>query len=298
MSLLLCCHLGARLLARYGSDDNRRGDAGQAKPANSDNPTRLQRQPARTSALNPLIIIPARLAASRLPGKPLADISGLPMIAHVCNLAAAAGVGPVLVAAAEPEIMAAARGAGYASVLTDPGLPSGSDRIAAALEIVDPDHRHDIIINLQGDVPTLPPERLRDVLAPLAQARFDIATLACEITDPAERTDPNTVKAVLAGEEGDAVREALYFSRSVVPSGDGPLWHHIGVYAYRRPALEAFVAAAPSPLERREKLEQLRALEIGLAIGCACVCGPAPKGVDTPADLEAARAAITASVRS
>jgi len=239
----------------------------------------------------PIIIIPARMASTRLPGKPLADIEGAPMIVRVCQRAAASGLGPVVVAAAEPEIADAARAAGFAAVLTDPDLPSGSDRVHAALQDADPEGRHDIVINLQGDMPTLDTTALAALAGALAaHPDADIATLAAEITDPAERDDPNVVKAVLSPAPGGATARALYFTRATAPSGPGPLWHHVGVYGFRRAALGRFVAAPPSPLELRERLEQLRALELGMTIACGLLAGAPPNGVDTPADLEAARA--------
>ena len=212
------------------------------------------------------------------------------MIVRVCERAAASGCGPVLVAAAEQEIADAVIAAGFQAVLTDPALPSGSDRVHAAAAAFDSAGKHDILINLQGDMPTLQPESLRAVLAPLAaDPACDIATLASEITDAQERDDPNVVKAVIAGSPGSGLGRALYFTRATAPSGDGPLYHHIGVYAYRRAALSKFVGAEPTGLEKRESLEQLRALELGLRIDCAVIPGPPPNGVDTPEDLEVAR---------
>ena len=240
--------------------------------------------------MSPLIIIPARMASTRLPGKPLAGIAGAPMIVRVCERAAASGCGPVLVAAAEQEIADAVITAGFQAVLTDPALPSGSDRVWAAAEAYDSAGQHDILINLQGDMPTLKPDALRAVLAPLAaDPACDIATLASEITEAHERTDPNVVKAVIAGTPKSGLGRALYFTRATAPHGEGPLFHHIGVYAYRRGALAKFVRAEPTGLEQRERLEQLRALEIGLRIDCAVIAGPPPNGVDTPEDLAQAR---------
>lgn len=241
---------------------------------------------------NPIIIIPARLGATRLPNKPLADIAGQPMIVHVWRRAVEAGVGRVLVAAAEQRIVDVIRAAGGEAVLTDPTLPSGSDRIAAALAAIDPRQNHKIVINLQGDLPTIAPQDIKAVLLPLTDPAVDIATLAAEITRPEERDDPNVVKAVIVFhvKQSGAPRigRALYFSRAAVPSGAGPLYHHIGIYAYRRAALERFVRLPPSVLEQRERLEQLRALEAGMHIAVACV-NSAPLGVDTMADLECAR---------
>ena len=181
------------------------------------------------------------------------------MIVRVCERAEASGCGPVLVAAAEAEIVEAVESAGFNAILTDPSLPSGSDRVWAAAEAFDSQDRHDILVNLQGDMPTLRPESLRAVLAPLtADPVCDIATLASEITDEHERTDPNVVKAIIAGSPGSGLGRALYFTRATAPYGDGPLFHHIGVYAYRRRALSKFVSAEPTGLEQRERLEQLR----------------------------------------
>lgn len=228
------------------------------------------------------------MASTRLPGKPLADIGGLPMIVHVLNRAREAGIGPVAVACAEPEIAEAVRAAGGVAVLTAPELPSGSDRIFAALELLDSDGQHDVVINLQGDLPGIDPAMLAAVLLPLADPDFDIATLVAPVTSVAEADAPSVVKCACAFADGKAIAPALYFSRSKIPSGDGTLWHHIGVYAYRRAALARFVGLPESALERRETLEQLRALEAGMRIGVAAV-DHAPFGVDTPADLENAR---------
>lgn len=240
--------------------------------------------------MQPLIVIPARMASSRLPGKPLADIGGKPMIVRVCERAREADIGPVLVAAAEAEIADAVRKESFEAVLTDPELPSGSDRVHAAAGAYDSAGVYDIIINFQGDMPTLPAAALKAALRPLtADPLCDLATLVCEITDPGERTDPNVVKVVMTGRSGDDIRRALYFTRAEAPAGDGPLWHHVGVYAWRRAALRDFVRASPTELEQRERLEQLRALELGMRIDCAVISGPPPNGVDTPEDLAAAR---------
>ncbi|MCY3671312.1 MAG: 3-deoxy-manno-octulosonate cytidylyltransferase [Alphaproteobacteria bacterium] len=230
-----------------------------------------------------LIAIPARMASTRLPGKPLADIAGRPLIVHVLERAVEAGVGPVLVACCEPEVAEAVRAAGGEAAMTDPDLPSGSDRIRAALDAFDPDRRFDRIVNLQGDLPTVPPGDIRAALALLDDPEVDIGTVAAEIRREEERTNPNVVKAVF-GTGG----RALYFTRATAPSGPGPLFHHIGLYAWRRAALERFTALPPSPLEQREKLEQLRALEAGMRIAVAVV-DSVPLGVDTPADLARAR---------
>ena len=242
-----------------------------------------------SGTLDPIVVIPARLASTRLADKPLADIHGRPMIVHVWERAAAAGIGPVLVACAEAAIADAVRAAGGDAVLTDPDLPSGSDRVQAALELFDPSGRHDVVVNVQGDLPTIDPAVIRASLAPLAEPAVDIATLAAIIAREDERTNPNVVKAVLAATRGEPpVARALYFSRACVPGGEGPLYHHIGLYAYRRAALRRFVALPPSLLELRERLEQLRALENGMRIDVAVV-DTIPLGVDTPADLARAR---------
>ena len=248
--------------------------------------------------MNPVVVIPARMASTRLPDKPLADIAGAPMIVQVWRRAMEADVGPVVVACAEAAIADAVMQAGGAAVLTEPGHPSGSDRIHEALQRFDPDARHDVVVNLQGDLPTIAPDVVRAVLAPLADAACDIATLVAPITEADERTNPNVVKAVLALAPGGAIGRALYFSRASVPWSDpgadastAPLYHHIGIYAYRREALKRFVQLSPGMLEKRERLEQLRALENGMTIAAACV-DTVPLGVDTPADLERARAIL------
>ena len=241
-------------------------------------------------ALDPIVLIPARLGASRLPGKPLADIGGTPMIVRVLRCAQASGVGPVAVAAGDAEIVAAVEAAGGRAVLTDPALPSGSDRIMAALQALDPDGRHDAVINLQGDMPFVESAVVAACAGVLAQTpSCDISTVVAPEASPADRDDADVVKAVLALPDGAPAGRALYFTRSRL-YGEGPVWRHVGVYGYRRDALARFTAAPPSPLERREKLEQLRALELGLRIEAA-VADAAPLSVDTPADLEAARRA-------
>ncbi len=232
--------------------------------------------------MHPILLIPARLKSTRLPAKPLAEIGGVPMIVRVLHQAEAAGLGPVVVAAAEAEIAAVVEKAGGRAVLTDPELPSGSDRIHAALEKIDPERRHDVVVNLQGDLPALDPAQIRTVAAALTESGADIATLAAEITDPAERDNPSVVKAVVAWKDG--LGRALYFTRATAPSGEGPLYHHVGIYAYRRPVLDRFVSLPPSPLVLREKLEQLRALEANMSIAVARV-DRVPLSVDTPADL-------------
>jgi 3-deoxy-manno-octulosonate cytidylyltransferase (CMP-KDO synthetase) len=238
-----------------------------------------------------LILIPARLASTRLPGKPLAEIAGLPMIVHVVRRAEAAALGPVVVATDSAEIAAAVDKSGGRAVRTRADHGSGSDRIFEALGKVDPAGRADIIVNVQGDLPTVPPAVIAASLEPLADPAVDIATLASEIVKPAERTNPNVVK-VVGTPVGPARLRALYFTRAMAPTGEGPLYHHIGLYAYRRAALERFVKLPPSTLEQREKLEQLRALEAGMRIDVAIV-DTVPLGVDTPEDLETARAMLT-----
>jgi 3-deoxy-manno-octulosonate cytidylyltransferase (CMP-KDO synthetase) len=241
--------------------------------------------------VNPIVLIPARMAATRLPGKPLADIGGIPMIVRVLRQAEAAGVGPVAVAAGDSEIVDAVVRAGGRAVLTDPDLPSGSDRIVAALAELDPDRRHDVVINLQGDIPFVRPDAVA-VAARLLQAEpsCEISTVMVAEADPAERTNPDIPKVVAAMQADGRVGRALYFTRSVL-YGDAPVWLHHGIYGFRRAALERFCAAPPSPLEKRERLEQLRALELGMSIWAA-VIDAAPISVDNPADLERARAFV------
>ena len=240
---------------------------------------------------HPLVVIPARMASTRLPGKPLADICGVPMIVQVWRRAMEAEIGRVVVAAAEAGIAEAVRAAGGEAVLTDPDLPSGSDRVWQAVCDLDPACRHSIIVNVQGDLPTLDPALIRTAYDALIRPGADISTLAAEITADEERASENVVKAVAAFENTRLAR-ALYFTRAAAPWGPGPLYHHIGLYAYRREALARFVALPPSPLEKREKLEQLRALEAGMEIEIALV-DTVPLGVDTPADLEKARAMLS-----
>ncbi|EHH68549.1 3-deoxy-manno-octulosonate cytidylyltransferase [Gluconobacter morbifer] len=238
--------------------------------------------------MRPIIVIPSRLASTRLPRKPLADIGGCPMIVRVAKRAVDAGIGAVVVAAGDQEILDAVAGLdGVRAVLTEAALTSGSDRVHAALRQADPDGVHDVVINLQGDLPLIDPSSLTAVLEPLRDPAIDIGTLAAPIQDEAERDAPQVVKIACAF--GDAtVARALYFSRLPIPWGDGPRWHHVGVYAWRRAALDRFVSLPPSALERRESLEQLRALEAGMTIGCARI-DRAPQGVDTPADLARVR---------
>jgi 3-deoxy-manno-octulosonate cytidylyltransferase (CMP-KDO synthetase) len=238
-----------------------------------------------------LILIPARMAATRLPGKPLAEIAGAPMVVHVLRRAQEAEIGPVVVATDSREVALAVEKAGGRAVLTRADHTSGSDRIFEALGQVDPQGNAKIIVNLQADLPTLAPSAIAAALPPLADSAVDIATLAAAIETSKERTDPNVVKVVGTPVEPGRLR-ALYFTRATAPAGEGPLYHHIGLYAFRRPALERFVKLPPSPRERREKLEQLRALEVGMRIDVVLV-DTVPLGVDTPEDLEKARAMLT-----
>jgi 3-deoxy-manno-octulosonate cytidylyltransferase (CMP-KDO synthetase) len=238
-----------------------------------------------------ICIVPARMAASRLPGKPMADIGGRPMIVHVMQHAAAAGIGSVVVATDSDAIFKAVMEAGGRAVMTRADHPSGSDRIFEALGIVDPEGRAKIVVNVQGDLPTLEPADLKAALGPLADPAVDVATLAAEIRKPEERRNPNVVKVVGSPMSPRRLR-ALYFTRATAPYGDGPLYHHVGLYAYRRTALERFVKLPPSPLELREQLEQLRLLEAGMRIDVTIV-DSVPLGVDTPDDLEIARALLT-----
>lgn len=240
--------------------------------------------------MKPIIMIPARMASTRLPNKPLADIHGKPMIVHVVERALEANLGPVVVACSEAEVKAAVEKAGGQAVLTDPNLPSGSDRILAALDIIDKPHVYDAVINVQGDLPTLDPKLIKTAYDLLDDMTVAIGTLGVVITKESEKTNPNVVKAIA---EIDFTRDkkhgrAVYFSRVTAPYGDGPLVHHIGLYAYKRHSLEKFVSTPPSVLEKREKLEQLRALALGQRIEIALV-DTVPLGVDTQEDLEIAR---------
>lgn len=234
-----------------------------------------------------LVLIPARMAATRLPGKPLLDIAGLPMIVHVLRRAEAANIGRVAVATDTPEIAAAVKAHGGEAVMTRADHPSGSDRIFEAMTILDPEGKCEIVVNLQGDFPTITPDTIRSVLPPLADPAVDISTLASLIHSEEEDLASSVVKAV-GSPIGPRRLRALYFTRATAPWGDGPRYHHIGLYAYRRAALERFVRLPPSPLELQEKLEQLRALEAGMRIDVTIV-DTVPRGVDTPADLETAR---------
>ncbi|MDF2620263.1 MAG: 3-deoxy-D-manno-octulosonate cytidylyltransferase [Xanthobacteraceae bacterium] len=239
------------------------------------------------SSQDTLILIPARMASTRLPGKPLADLGGRPMIVEVARRSAAANIGRVVVATDDEGVREAVENAGFAVVMTRADHTTGSDRIFEALGHVDPDRRATRIVNVQGDLPTIDPALIRSAVDLLDDEAVDIGTLAAEIAVEAERTSPNVVKAV-GSPLSPARLRALYFTRATAPYGEGPLFHHIGLYAYRRAALERFVALPPSPLESREKLEQLRALEAGMRIDVAIV-DTVPLGVDTPEDLERAR---------
>jgi 3-deoxy-manno-octulosonate cytidylyltransferase (CMP-KDO synthetase) len=234
-----------------------------------------------------LILIPARMASTRLPGKPLADIAGKPMIVHVADRATESGLGRVVVATDTESVADAVRAHGYEAVMTRIDHESGSDRIFEALSALDPRGEVDVVINVQGDLPTIEPATIAAALSPLADPAVDIGTLGVEITRNEERTNQNVVKIVGAALSPIHLR-ALYFTRATAPWGPGPLFHHIGLYAYRRGALTRFVKMPPSPLEKREKLEQLRALEAGMRIDVAIV-DSVPLGVDTPKDLERAR---------
>lgn len=237
--------------------------------------------------MSTLVLIPARMASTRLPGKPLADIAGLPMIVHVAMRAAESELGRVVVATDTAAVAEAVRAHGFETVMTRVDHESGSDRIFEALTALDPDGAVETVVNVQGDLPTIDPELIRASLRPLENAAVDIATLGVEIVRDEEKTNPNVVKIV--GSPLSASRlKALYFTRATAPWGDGPLFHHIGLYAYRRAALERFVTLGPSPLEKRERLEQLRALEAGMRIDAEIVSS-VPLGVDTPEDLERAR---------
>lgn len=237
--------------------------------------------------MSTLVLIPARMASTRLPNKPLADIAGAPMIVHVARRASESGLGRVVVATDAPEVADAIHDHGFEAVMTGTYHQSGSDRIFEALQRLDPNNEVDTIVNVQGDLPTIAPELIRAAIAPLADEMVDIATLGVEIVRHEEKTSPHVVKIVGSPLSGSRLR-ALYFTRATAPWGDGPLYHHVGLYAYRRAALERFVALRPSTLELRERLEQLRALEAGMRIDAEIVTS-VPLGVDTPEDLERAR---------
>ncbi|GJL95313.1 MAG: 3-deoxy-manno-octulosonate cytidylyltransferase [Hyphococcus sp.] len=246
--------------------------------------------------MKPIIIIPARMASTRLPGKPLADIAGRAMILRVCDTARNADIGPVVVAAGDQEIFDAVTAAGFQCAMTDPELPSGTDRIYAAINELDPDGDYDVVVNLQGDAPGLDPAHTRAVLTPLKHdPDTDIATLAVATNDPAKAANPNIVKCIIAKNPAHDFGRALYFTRANAPSGDGPIHHHAGIYAYRRKALERFCALPVSPLEAREQLEQLRALENNMTISVQLI-DQMPSSVDTQEDLEEVRKLFDQSV--
>ncbi|TWF52855.1 3-deoxy-manno-octulosonate cytidylyltransferase [Neorhizobium alkalisoli] len=238
-----------------------------------------------------LVLIPARMASTRLPGKPLADIAGLPMIVQVAKRAEEAKAGRIIVAVDHQDIFDAVKSAGFDVVMTNPDHQSGSDRIFEAVQKADPQGKAEFIINVQGDLPTIEPEAVRAAIRPLENPSTDIATLTVEITDEHEKTNPNVVK-IVGSPLSETRLKALYFTRATAPYGNGPLYHHIGLYAYRRAALAKFVSLGPSVLEKRESLEQLRALEAGMRIDAEIVRS-VPLGVDTPADLEKARAILS-----
>ncbi|MDX3966992.1 MAG: 3-deoxy-manno-octulosonate cytidylyltransferase [Bradyrhizobium sp.] len=240
-----------------------------------------------------LVLIPARMAATRLPGKPLADIAGLPMIVHVLRRAEAAAIGRVAVATDTPEIASVVTAHGGEAVMTRSDHPSGSDRIHEAMQKLDPEGKTEIVINLQGDFPTITPATIREVLPPFEDPAVDIVTLASQIHTEEEDRAPSVVKAI-GSPIGPKRLRALYFTRATAPYGSGPRYHHIGLYAYRRAALERFVSLPPSPLERQESLEQLRAIEAGMRIDIMIV-DSVPRGVDTPPDLETARSILSKS---
>lgn len=240
-----------------------------------------------------LVLIPARMAATRLPGKPLADIAGLPMIVHVLRRAEAAAIGRIAVATDTPEIASVVTAHGGEAVMTRSDHPSGSDRIHEAMQKLDPEGKTEIVINLQGDFPTITPATIREVLPPFDDPAVDIVTLASQIHTEEEDLAPSVVKAI-GSPIGPKRLRALYFTRATAPYGNGPRYHHIGLYAYRRAALERFVSLPPSPLERQESLEQLRAIEAGMRIDIMIV-DSVPRGVDTPPDLETARSILSKS---
>lgn len=237
--------------------------------------------------MNPLVLIPSRMASTRLPGKPLADINGLPMIVQVFKRASEANIGRVVVAADNQAIIDAVIEAGGEAIMTRPDHTNGSDRIYEAMEAIDPDAKHDVIINVQGDLPTVDVRSIQAACEILEKDNVDISTIAVEIVEEAEKTNPNVVK-VVGSPLSDGGLKALYFTRATAPYGEGPLYHHVGLYGYKREALARYVSLSPSTLEKRESLEQLRALEAGMSIEVALV-DTIPLGVDTPADLEKAR---------
>jgi 3-deoxy-manno-octulosonate cytidylyltransferase (CMP-KDO synthetase) len=256
-------------------------------------PLRRHETVTRTAPQNPIILIPSRLASTRLPGKPLADIAGAPMIVHVWRRSVAANVGPVVVACGDRAIAEAVEKAGGRAVMTDPRHPTGSDRIAEAIRRLDPNRAHDAVINVQGDLPLLDPAAVRVAAFALSDPEIDIATLGAVITDEAALHDASVNKVVAGFADPGRPARALYFSKAIVPWGEGPHYEHIGLYAYRREALERFVSLPRGVLEERERLEQLRALENGMTMSVSLI-DPERLGVqvDTPADLERARALV------
>lgn len=245
--------------------------------------------------MRPIVIIPTRLGSTRLPGKALIDINGRPMIEHVWRRGIEADAGPVVIACGDQQIADVVHGFGGHAVLTDPALPTGSDRAQAALSLIDPEGKHDVVVVLQGDLPTIEPATVRATLNPLEQnPDCDIATLATEIEDPMELQAPQVVKIALSIQPQASIGRAIYFSRAVIPSGVGKHYHHIGMYTYRRDALARFVTLPRGVLEQRENLEQLRALEAGMRIDAA-VIQTEPLGVDTLADLQRARVLLAGS---
>lgn len=246
--------------------------------------------------MKPIVLIPARMASTRLPGKPLADIGGVPMIVRVWKKAVEANVGPVVVACSEKEVQQAVEAAGGRAVMTNPNLPSGSDRVWAALNAVDRGFEHDLVVNLQGDLPLFDPTNIKSAIDAMVTTGGDIGTCAAEITSDADADNPSITKVVATWDVGQIRGRAHYFSRSRIPSGKGPWFAHVGLYVYRREALQRFVGLQPSALELREKLEQLRAIEAGIPISVGRV-DAIPLSVDTPADLEKARAAVARGQR-
>lgn len=241
--------------------------------------------------MKPIVVIPARMASTRLPGKPLADIGGVPMIVRVWKKAVEADIGPVVVAAGDKEIQQAVEAAGGRAVMTPANLPSGSDRVWAALNAVDRSFEHDLVVNLQGDLPTFDPVCIRAAIDAMVTTGGEIGTCAAETEDPADADNPDLPKLVATWDVGRTRGRVHYFSRSRIPSGKGPWNLHVGLYVYRREALQRFVGLQPSALEQREKLEQLRAIEAGMFMAAGRVA-EMPLSVDTPADLEKARAAV------
>jgi len=243
--------------------------------------------------MDSLLVIPSRLAATRLPNKPLADICGKPMIVRVWEKATQANIGPVIVACGDQEILDAVKAYGAEGVMTDPSLPSGTDRVKAAVDLYDPQGKYDIIVNIQGDLPTLDPAFVRHTLEPLLNPGVDISTLTVPL-EPHEFDDPSKVKIALSLQTGSDIGRVLYVSRNLIPSGEGPFYHHIGIYGFRRKALNRFVSLPVDPLEAREKLEQIRALADGMRIDAKILNSSTPFGVDTPADLERAIQIVSA----